>query len=620
MTKQEMLDLINKCDIQYYECNNPIMSDFEYDKLRKEFIEKYGTKDLNYVPSDEINGFTKRKHDFAMMSLDKIKIHEIDEIKKFFEKFNSHVMIQPKIDGLTLVDYGNNVRVTRGTGSRGDILPLANKIQMGKADGYVVRGEAYIDKKTFLKINEEREKNFLEPFENARNAAAGILRNFDDNKYYTVGFLAYEIRRKGQDITNHHFSYDKDIEMLKEFGYETPDTWIFDDFNKLVSFINNFDKNSMKYDIDGLVMKCLEEDSFEKYGVTGHHRKDAIAIKFETEKKETRIIDVEWSLGRTKVTPVAILEPIRLAGTTVQRASIHNVDWIKEKHLTMNAKVLVEKANEIIPYITSVIEDGDKEIEIPSVCPVCGQPLVKNNGQLACVNPSCKGRISMQINYIASKPALNIANLSAKTADKIIESYQFQSWHDIFKITKEDLMNVEGFAEKSAQKLADNIKKSVKNVSLDTFIYCLGIDHFGKMNAKIIAEYLGTYENLVKEIENKCKNLYAIKGIGSAVIDNLANALNDVLKLHEYINPEAMEKKEVKENALNICVTGKFDQPRSYFQKLIEDAGHVFKTSVTKDTNYLLIGEDAGGNKLKAAEKYNTKVLHTEDELKEILK
>ena len=620
MNKQEMLSLINKYDVAYYENNHPLVSDSEYDRLRNEYISKYGTKDLNYIPSDENHNFAKRKHDFDMMSLEKVKLSEVGEIEKYFEKFGGKVMIQPKIDGLTLVDYQNNIRVSRGTGIQGDILPLANKIKMGSAPGYVVRGEAYIDKKTFIEINESREKNCLALFENARNAAAGILHNLDDGRYYPIHFLAYEIRKKDENIKNHCITYKDDVELLKKFGYETPETWYFDDFDELIDFVQTFDKNSLTYDIDGLVMKCLDENSYAKYGVTGHHPKDSIAIKFPPEQKKTKIIDVEFSLGRTKITPVAVLEPVRLAGTKVERASIHNFDWIEEKHLMIGSVVTVEKANEIIPQVVEVLEDGYKEIEIPRICPVCGHEIVRKDAMLYCTNDACMAKMKFHIRYIASKPALDIRGLSEKTAEKIINTFNFKSWHDIFDITKEQLLTVPGFAEKSAQKLADNIQKSKRHVSLATFLYCLGVDNVGRSTANDIADYLKTYDNLVKEVKNKCINLKNVSGIGEVVAYHLSNALDDIEKLHEYIIPEDAEESNVKEDALTIVVTGTFDKPRSYFEELITSHGHVFGNSITKKTDYLLVGEKAGGNKLKAAEKNNVKVIYSEDELLKILK
>jgi len=608
-------------DVAYYENNHPLVSDSEYDKIRNDYISQYGAKDLNYIPSDQNHNFAKRKHDFDMMSLEKVKSSDVEEIEKYFVKFGSNVMIQPKIDGLTLVDYQNNIRVSRGTGIQGDILPLANKISMGSAPGYVVRGEAFIDKDTFIQINESREKNCLELFENARNAAAGILHNLDDGKYYPIHFLAYEIRKKDKDIKGHVLSYKDDLRLLKKFGYETPDTWYFNDFDEMIDFIQTFDKNSLSYDIDGLVMKCLDENSYKKYGVTGHHPKDSIAIKFPPERKKTRIKDVEFSIGRTKITPVAVLEPVRLAGTKVERASIHNFDWIEAKHLMIGSEVLVEKANEIIPQVVEVLNDGYKEIEIPKICPVCGGQIIRKDAMLYCDNDACLGKMKLHIQYIASKPALDIRGLSKKTAEKILDTLQFNSWHDIFDVTKEQLLSVPGFAEKSAQKLADNIKNAKKHVPLSTFIYCLGIDNIGKATAKDIADYIKTYDNLIEEVKNNCNNIKNINGIGGIVSRHLSSALQDIEKLHEYIIPEDVEERhEQNENALTIVVTGTFDKPRSYFEDLIVSHGHIFGTCITKKTDYLLVGEKAGGNKLKAAEKNDVKIIYTEEELLEILK
>lgn len=621
LSKKESLKLIKKYDEAYYERNELLVSDSEYDLIRKDHIDKYGSDEIDYVPSDNVDGFDKFKHPFKMFSLSKIKIKNMNEISEAFKKFGCKVTVQPKIDGLTIVKYTDEIRVTRGDGETGDILPLARKIKMGMSDDYVVRGEAYILKSEFEEINKLRKQNGLKEFENPRNAAAGILRNLDESKFTGVRFLAYEIRDKhSKDITKHEFKYSHDIELLKSFGYDTPDMWYFDNEEKLMEFILSFDKDSLPYEIDGLVIKCENENSYDKFGVTGHHPNDQVAIKFETVKAQTHIVNIEWSLGRSKYSPVAILEPTRISGSTVSRASVHNVNWIKANNLSVNALVEIEKSNEIIPSITKVLSDGDLEILIPEYCPECNTLLIEENGQLYCKNKKCIGRMINQISYMASKAALNIESLSTKTSNKILNNFVFSSWHDIFSITYDDLIQLDGFKEKSSRKLSNNIANSIKNVTLEKFIYCTGIDMVGKSTSKLIANNVKTYDSLIKEIKNDCSILKTLNGIGDVVCDNLINNVEELIELKKYITPiEEDNKIKVNNNALVFVMTGKFEKPKLYYQKIIEESGNIVGSSVKKETDYLIVGESAG-SKLKKAKELNIKLIENINDLYDILK
>lgn len=613
MEEKELLKKIQDADEAYYYNDNPILSDSEYDKMREEYEKAYGS--LDSVPGKiNTDTFQKLKHSYAVSSLGKVKYEDkvalIKELARLYP-----VILEPKIDGLTVVSYPNGNFVTRGNGDEGEILNhfipgLENK------SGHIIRGEAYLSFDDFDKINELQREKGLPEFKNPRNAAAGILRNKEKSPYLDyLSYVVYDVL----DAQNE--SYKTRNNILKKSGFEY--IWHFygleiDDYEDIHRIYEDF--KELNVPLDGLVMKCTEENSLIKFGTTSHHPLNQVAIKFKPEQQEAILEKIEWTMGRNTLTPVAVFkEAIDLDGSMVQRASVHNINIIKALNLKLGAKVIVEKANEIIPQIVSVIDgyNGDSEIEIPTHCPHCGSELENVSGILYCRNNSCVEKIANSIVHASKKECLDIPGLSYATAKKILQSKaDAKSWRVIFKLTEEDILKLPGFGKKSAEKLYQAIQKAKAGVPLDRFICATGIPMLGRTNAKILANTFKTLHGITNSIDNK-EMFVAIDTIGEETYSYLKKHIDELNQLHSFVKPIPIEAKTVSQNQLTFVITGTLSQPRKYYQDMIENNGHKVSGSVSKKTDYVLCGEDAGSKKTKA-ESLGIKII-TEKELEHIL-
>lgn len=641
----ELREYLEKLDNAYYNEDNPLVSDEEYDALREKYKELTGEyHDKDYVPGEAVK--SRIPHETKILSLDKAQIGDVDDLRKRIKELLP-VIIEPKFDGLTVVRYPN-IALTRGNGELGEDVTEKCMVVPGfkslKPTTYPLRMEVLMLRSEFKRINEERIAKGLTPYENCRNTAAGMLRRDDVETVQGLKAFIY-------DEIGSLASHSKVLEKLEKLypGMITPYKR-FTDVDSAIEYIQNFNREELDYDIDGLVVKSDQPNSMIKFGVTGHHPKNAFAVKFEAKGEWTEILDIEWQVGRNNITPVAILKPVKIDGSTISRCTLHNfanMHAIGLNHILYDnyhrTKVYVIKANDVIPRITKVKNWVDPEwvklkgyeseevalmdaygsiLLAPSACPECGVGTEFSNDILKCVNPECRGKLLNRITHMASRDALDIVGLSEETAKKIMDTYpEIIHPAEVLALTEEQILELPGFAKKSASNLYNAIQKS-RTATIDKVIYAAGMPLIGKSVSKDICSCFDT-EQLVTLVVNKTISaLKDIDGVGEEIAKSFIDNWYMVIPFGDYMNDILeMPKKEVKkvDKKLSICVTGSFEGVnREHFQKLIEDAGHKFAKSVSKKTDFLLAGQKAG-SKLAKANELGIPVITTEEELLEII-
>lgn len=632
MTREEHLAAIKAADVAYYDNDNPTMSDAEYDKLRRDYIDRYGTEDLNYVPGAAADGFEKFKHPTPVTSLGKWTkgVDSEEDLKKKIDELWPAI-IEPKYDGLTVVAYPNEDGsckfVTRGLGGEvGEVLPNFIPEYEGAGvnnSGYPFRGEVFITPANFEKLNQMLIEAGEEPMKNMRNAAAGLLRRKERSPYLNLlSYIVYEIP-----------GFDGSIEKVEGLSFKTKFNFTEyhwkDTVNETVDFIPRWYADIVTNDtfpIDGMVIKYRLEGGLKKFGSTGHHPKNAVAWKALQEKKETVVRDVIWQTGRGKITPVAIVDPVEIDGTTVTRVSVHNMAWIKEVGLKINSRVLLEKRNQIIPYISEVIGEGDKDIVL-DVCPSCGGPLEEVNGQQFCVNPDCKERIAQDIAFLGQKDVLDIPGLSIQTARKIVDEHWMATkdlkQNVIFDLKLHHLKMLPGFADKSAQKLYDAIQAVRGNVDFPRFIKALCVPGIGRHVGELLQDYYGSLEdvhNAIFVVKDR-DDLLSISGLGETIVDTLLSeefakqwdALMDA-KVLPTISDRPKDAVVGEFVGKVFVLTGKMEHPRSYYEELIEKTGGKTSGSVSKSTDYLVIADvNSTSSKANKARELGTTLISPEE-------
>ena len=654
---------IEKHNNLYYNEDNPIISDMEYDGLLrklKEMEKEYpALLEIDDSPTEKIGGtasnkFSKVEHKVPMLSLSNTyNIAEIEDFDKRVKKiinFSEKIeyILELKLDGLSIsliYENGNLTRaVTRGDGKIGeDVTENIMEIEsipkkLKEPISLEVRGEIILPIKNFNKINEEREENGEEVFANPRNAAAGTIRQLDSTIVSKRGldcYLYYLVNAENYGIKTHLES----IKFIEKLGFKT--TKVFEKYSDFKTLEKSIEKWRIKrekldYETDGLVIKINDFSFYETLGYTTKSPRWAIAYKFPAEQVKTRLLDVTFQVGRTGVvTPVAELEAVNLSGSVVKRASLHNFDEIRRKDIKIGDNVIVEKAAEIIPQVVNVVFDDrkgtEKEIKEPESCPACGTKLVKEEGLVAlkCLNPHCPEKIKREISYFVSRDAMNISGLGEKIVEKFIELEKIKTVVDIYFLEnyRNELENLEKMGKKSVENLLNSINES-KNQDFSKVLYALGIPFVGKFNANLLSK---TFKDIDVLKEKSVEELLEVKGIGDKAAIAVNTFLNNennwkiITELKEIglkFKFEEDELKEVKDNPIkgkNFLATGKLQKyKRNEIKDIILEKGGNYLSAVSKNLDFLIAGEKAG-SKLEKAQNLGIRVLSEDEFEKEFL-
>ena len=618
ISRSSHLAQIKEADEAYYNADAPIMSDLEYDALRREYIERYGSQDLDYVPGGLKKGLHSFKHQIPVTSLAKVQAKDTKLIEEKISKLFP-IVIQPKLDGLTIVVYGNKA-VTRGVhGITGEIVNnFMPRYPLHKnQSSYPVRGEVVLAKGMFEEINKDRVAQGLEPYVNPRNAAAGIIRSIDKSQYLDkLLFLAYDLIDSKMNVTE-QLAY-----IREKTPFDVVETVIPSSVDEAMSIIpNQFAVwNPEDIPIDGVVVKSNKPNSLEVFGATKHHPLNAFAWKAEQETVETILRAVDWQVGRSQITAVAKFDPVEIDGTTVNQASVSNIAIINRLGLSIGSKILVNKANQIIPQVVKVLTVTDKKIVAPTTCPCCGKVLTNVNDVLYCENPHCEERLVQNIDYLASKGVLNIRGLSEETIRKMIAGGLVKNVYDVFDMTIEQILSLEGFKEKSANNLFESIQGARENVSLSTFFAACCVPNIGNTIGEILMKRYFSYEEFMDTYMNG-ENFTRLDGIGETTQALLYSQefADRFQTLRRYINPLVYKPKEqVGDKSYTIVISGECSVPRREMKKLIEGVGSKVVGSVSKNTDFILSDPNATSSKAVKARELGVRFV-SEDELKEIL-
>ena len=624
---RELIEQINEHNYNYYILDNPTISDAEYDKLLDELmlLEKQNNFVFDDSPSkrvgaEVISNFEKEPHKVPLYSLDKRQ--SIDELKVWYDDIMSKYpdtkfSFEYKFDGLTItILYENGIfkkAMTRGNGIIGEVV--TNQVKTIKSiplsipfkQTVIVQGEAIMLKSELEKYN----KNNPEPLKNVRNAAAGAIRNLNpqvtkernlDMYFYAVPYIEDDSIHSQQQV----------FEFLKQNKFKVHSfNKIVDNFDEITKLINKVDKEKEKIDIliDGIVLKINDFNTCKELGHTSRFPKFAIAYKFAPQELTSKVLDVKFQVGRTgKITPLAIIEPIFLSGATIQRATLNNYSDIKRKKIKINSYVYVRRSNEVIPEIMGIASDTaeSKEIEMPSVCPSCGQPLKQEDIETFCTNYwGCPAQIKKRIVHYCSKDAMNIEGVSEKTIDAFYNEFSIRYPYQLYDLTKNDLLQLEKFKDKKTNNVYENIQNS-KNPTLEKFIYALGIRNIGKKTAKDLAKYFKTFENFKNATFEQLVEVEDIAEItAQSIVDFFADKKNlenlDELKKRDVVIQESKNNGTGIFEGKTFVLTGTLDNyTREQATFEIESRGGKVTSSVSKNTDYLLAGESVGSKYDKA--------------------
>ena len=644
---EKLHDLLNQYSYEYYVQDNPSVPDSEYDKLLHELIEieeKYPEFKSTDSPTVRVGGeaqssFEKVNHDTPMLSLGNAFNEE--DLRKFDQRIRDSIgqveyMCELKIDGLAVsLKYENGRFVqglTRGDGTTGEDITEnlrtihAIPLKIKEPLNFEVRGEAYMPRRSFIHLNNEKEENGEQPFANPRNAAAGSLRQLDSKlaAKRKLSVFLYSVN----DLTEFNATTQSEaLEELDQLGFKTnQERERVSDIEGVLNYIEKWTskRESLSYDIDGIVIKVNDLSQQEEMGYTQKSPRWAIAYKFPAEEVITKLLDIELSIGRTGVvTPTAILEPVKVAGTTVSRASLHNEDLIHERDIRIGDSVVIKKAGDIIPEVVkSILDRRPNESEIyhmPTHCPSCGHELVRIEGEVAlrCINPKCQAQLIEGLIHFVSRQAMNIDGLGTKIIHQLYENQLIKDIADIFYLKEEDLLPLERMGKKKVDNLLLAIEKS-KEQSLEHLLFGLGIRHLGVKASQVLAERYETMDQLFKVTESE---LIEIQDIGDKLAQSVVTYLenSDIRSLIEKLSNKNvnMSYKGIKTTEIDghpdfsgktIVLTGKLEQmTRNEASEWLKMQGAKVTNSVTKSTDIVIAGVDAG-SKLAKAEKYGTEI------------
>ena len=632
----ELVRLLNQYAHEYYTTDNPSVSDSEYDRLYHELLDleqQYpelvqADSPTHRVGGKVLEGFEKYQHQYPLYSLqDAFSREELEafdvRIRKDFPKMS--YLCELKIDGLSIsLMYENGILVagaTRGDGSVGENITENLKrvkdipLVLPTAVNLTVRGECYMPRISFDRVNRLRQENGESEFANPRNAAAGTLRQLDTAivaKRNLATFLYQEV--SPTDMA----SQDAVLKKLSKNGFSVNEQYILaDSMDEVWEFIEKIkqERKQLPYDIDGVVVKVNDLAMQEELGFTVKAPKWAIAYKFPAEEKEAQLLSVDWTVGRTGVvTPTANLTPVQLAGTTVSRATLHNVDYIAEKDIRKDDTVIVYKAGDIIPAVLRVVESkrqSEDKIEIPKYCPSCGSELIHFEDEVAlrCINPRCPAQIKEGLIHFASRDAMNIAGLGPAVVEKLFDQQLVKDVAGIYRLTVNDLLQLENFKEKSANKLYTAIQTSKEN-SAEELLFGLGIRHVRSKASQILLEHFHDLEQLAKATREE---VAALDSLGMVIAESLTSYFaqeGTQILLEELkevgINLAYLGKKVSADAALSgliVVLTGKLERlNRSEAKAKLESLGAKVTSSVSKKTSLVVAGADAGSKLTKAQE------------------
>lgn len=633
---KELVELLNRYAYEYYTKDAPSVSDSEYDQLYRELVELETAHPDEILPESPthrvggvvLKGFTKYQHQYPLYSLqDAFSREELEAFDQRVRKeFPSITYVcELKIDGLSIsLTYENGVLVTgatRGDGSVGeDITENLKRVKdiplvLPEPVNITVRGECYMPRASFDRVNQIRQENGEPEFANPRNAAAGTLRQLDTTivaKRNLATFLYQEVSPTDQS------SQEGVLEKLARLGFVVNQERVLaEDMEQIWDFIQKVAqlREDLPYDIDGIVIKVNDLAVQEELGFTVKAPKWAVAYKFPAEEKEAKILSVDWTVGRTGVvTPTANLTPVQLAGTTVSRATLHNVDYIAEKDIHQDDTVIVYKAGDIIPAVLRVVKDkrvSDQALAIPTHCPSCQSELLHFEDEVAlrCINPLCPAQIKEGLNHFASRDAMNITGLGPAVVEKLFAAQLVEDVAGIYRLSVEDLLTLEGFKEKSAEKLHEAIQASKEN-SAEKLLFGLGIRHVGSKVSQILLqefhgldqlatadpERIASIDSLGMVVAESLKRYFAQEG-SKRLLQELKEAGVNLSYLGEKVAADAVL------SGMTVVLTGKLERlTRSEAKAKLESLGAKVTGSVSKKTDLVVAGSDAGSKLTKAQE------------------
>ena len=632
----ELVALLNRYATEYYTSDNPSVSDSEYDRLYRELVEleaAYPDQVLADSPTHRVggkvlDGFEKYSHQYPLYSLqDAFSREELEAFDARVRKEVAHptYICELKIDGLSIsLTYEKGILLagaTRGDGSVGENITENLKrvkdipLTLPEELDITVRGECYMPRASFDQVNQARQENGEPEFANPRNAAAGTLRQLDTAvvaKRNLATFLYQEASPSTRD------SQEKVLKHLEQLGFMVnPKRILAENIDEIWNFIQEVgeEREKLPYDIDGVVIKVNDLASQEELGFTVKAPKWAVAYKFPAEEKEAQLLSVDWTVGRTGVvTPTANLTPVQLAGTTVSRATLHNVDYIAEKDIRKDDTVIVYKAGDIIPAVLRVVESkriSEEKLDIPTNCPSCDSDLLHFEDEVAlrCINPRCPAQIMEGLIHFASRDAMNITGLGPSVVEKLFSANLVNDVADIYRLQEEDFLLLEGVKEKSAAKLYQAIQASKEN-SAEKLLFGLGIRHVGSKASQLLLQHFHSIENLAQADPEEVASIESLGGVIAKSLQTYFATEGSEILLRELkeagVNLDYKGQTVVADAALSgltVVLTGKLERlKRSEAKSKLESLGAKVTGSVSKKTDLVVAGADAGSKLQKAQE------------------
>ena len=632
----ELVALLNRYATEYYTSDNPSVSDSEYDRLYRELVEletAYPDQVLADSPTHRVggkvlDGFEKYSHQYPLYSLqDAFSREELEAFDARVRKEVAHptYICELKIDGLSIsLTYEKGILVagaTRGDGSIGENITENLKrvkdipLTLPEELDITVRGECYMPRASFDQVNQARQENGEPEFANPRNAAAGTLRQLDTAvvaKRNLATFLYQEASPSTRD------SQEKVLKHLEQLGFVVnPKRILAENIDEIWNFIQEVgeERDNLPYDIDGVVIKVNDLAGQEELGFTVKAPKWAVAYKFPAEEKEAKLLSVDWTVGRTGVvTPTANLTPVQLAGTTVSRATLHNVDYIAEKDIRKDDTVIVYKAGDIIPAVLRVVESkrvSEEKLDIPTNCPSCDSDLLHFEDEVAlrCINPRCPAQIMEGLIHFASRDAMNITGLGPSIVEKLFAADLVKDVADIYRLREEDFLLLDGVKERSAAKLYQAIQASKEN-SAEKLLFGLGIRHVGSKASQLLLQHFHSIENLAQADPEEVASIESLGGVIAKSLQTYFATEGSEILLRELketgVNLDYKGQTVVADAALSgltVVLTGKLERlKRSEAKSKLENLGAKVTGSVSKKTDLVVAGADAGSKLQKAQE------------------